>query len=167
MIFSHDVIACLLILGLIIAFVKLANRQQEEPEEDFETLDTLRLIREIDRLHALAHELQDCDDMLIDLRLCKHGESFRSFRMAWQSASGKKHEVDFLTDGSDLSAHQMLALAEAKREELNAEVAEKIAGLYALACREDYSEYSERRYKNGYKNDTGEDFDETEEELLI
>lgn len=163
MIFSHDVIACLLILGLIIAFVKLAKRSQEqEPEEDFETLDTLRLIREIDRLHSLAHELQDCDDMLIDLRLCKHGESFRSFRMAWQSASGKKHEVDFLTDGSDLSAHQMLALAEAKREELNSEVAARIKNLYVLACQEDYGNYTERRaeYCAEYGEEMGELYDD-------
>ena len=162
MMLTHDTVACLLIVALIVVFAKLAKRSQEEPEEDVETLDTLRLIREIDRLHSLAHELQDCDDMLIDLRLCKHGESFRSFRMAWQSASGKQHEVDFLTDGSDLSAHQMIRLAEAKREELNREVAARITNLYVLACQEDYGNYTERRaeYCAEYGEETGELYDD-------
>lgn len=146
---THEVIAGLFVLALIFVFSKLVNKARER---QIEPVDTVHLIREIDRLHALAHELQDCDDLLIDLRLCRHGESFRSFRMAWQSASGKEHAVDFLTDGSDLSARQMLQLAEAKREELNREVAARITNLYVLACQEDFENYRGRRAENCAEN---------------
>lgn len=134
---THDVIAALLILGLIIAFAYLAKRSRQT-EEDIPTQNMMRLIREIDTLHRRAHELEDVDNLLIDLRLCKHGESFRAFHMGWQSASGKEHTVDFLTDGSDLSARQMMRLAEAKREELNGEIAARIADLYTMACMQEY-----------------------------
>lgn len=122
-------------LGVIAWALYAASRNdapQDEPED--ELIDTARLIREIDALHSMAHQLADLDDMLIDLRLCRPGEVHRAFKMEWLGAAGKSHSVDFMSDGENAADEYLTELAYARRDELNAEICERIYDLYLRAC---------------------------------
>lgn len=126
-------ILCLAIDAAIIFFFYSATHKPKKEEIDF--FDSLRLQREVQELASKMTELEALDNMIIDLRLCKPAEVMRNFRMEWQGAAGTEHRFDFLADGQSASSEHLMELALEEREQLNAEIAERIYDLYMRASR--------------------------------
>ena len=124
------VLAWLAVAAYVAAAVIALRRRRDDAPEFFDTAD---LQKEIELLHEAAKRLDDLDTLIIDLRLCRPSEVVRAFRMEWQSVSGKEHAFDFLADGENASTDYLLAMAEQERDELNAEIAERIFDLYQMA----------------------------------
>ena len=119
-------------IWIFVAYIgyKICHRQKRD--EQF--FDSLKLQREIHALNEMVNRIEELDSMIIDLNLCKPSEVLRNFRMEWQGTAGINHGFDFLADGqSDSSAH-LMELAIAEREELNTQVALRIADIYSKAC---------------------------------
>lgn len=130
--------AILLVAGYIALAVWLRNKQQSKGDEESAMFDSALLAKEVEALSRKMQKLQQLDEMIIDLRLCKPAEVQRAFRMEWMGAAGKNHSFDFMADGSNLSTQHLLELAIAQREELNADIKARIFDLYAKACELDY-----------------------------
>lgn len=130
---------CLIIYAVIFAAFmaakKKASVEEEEPETGFDSAD---LAKEVEAIAKKMRELEQLDEMIIDLRLCKPAEVQRAFRMEWMGAAGKNHSFDFMADGENASTEYLLELAIAQREELNADIKARIFDLYAKACELDY-----------------------------
>lgn len=148
------------VVAIIAVYCWIRYRQrhaQQEQEQAF--FDSARLQGEVNALHRCMQELEQLDEMLIDLRLCKPDELHKAFRIQWQGSTGKEHALDFMSTGANGNTLHMIELAECQRAELNAEIQERIADLYARAQSMDfYSSYdderSERSYINGEQNGT-------------
>lgn len=131
---------CLIIYAVIFAAFMAAKRKASvEDEEEIETgFDSAYLAKEVEGLAKKMRELEQLDEMIIDLRLCKPAEVQRAFRMEWMSAAGKNHEFEFMADGENASTEYLLELATAEREELNAEILQRVYDLYMRACELDF-----------------------------
>lgn len=132
-------VICLIIYAVIFAAFmaakKKASVEEEEPETGFDSAD---LAKEVEGIAKKMRELEQLDEMIIDLRLCKPAEVQRAFRMEWMGAAGKNHSFDFMADGENASTEYLLELAITQREELNADIKARIFDLYARACELDY-----------------------------
>lgn len=121
-------------IGIWIVFGYIGYRILHRPEPDVSIFDSTDLQKEINALNEMVNKVAALDNMIIDLGLCKPSEVLRAFRMEWQGTAGINHSFDFWADGqSDSSAH-LMELAIAERAELNAQVAQRIADIYAKAC---------------------------------
>lgn len=131
---------CLIIYAVIFAAFMAAKRKAiAEDEEEIEPgFDSADLAKEVEAIAKKMRELEQLDEMIIDLRLCKPAEVQRAFRMEWMGAAGKSHSFDFMADGENASTEYLLELAIAQREELNADIKARIFDLYAKACELDY-----------------------------
>lgn len=131
---------CLIIYAVIFAaFMAAKKKASAEDEEEIEPgFDSADLAKEVEGIAKKMRELEQLDEMIIDLRLCKPAEVQRAFRMEWMGTAGKNHSFDFMADGSNLSTQHLLELAIAQREELNADIKARIFDLYAKACELDY-----------------------------
>lgn len=141
---SARVILVLICLAIDIAIgrfiYKMLNPKSEEDQES-KTVDSIRMQKEVHELNEKMHELEALDNMMIDLRLCKPAEVMRAFRMEWQGTDGIDRKFDFLADGQSASSTHLLELAAAEREQLNAEIMQRIFDLYAIATHLTYDEY--------------------------
>ena len=128
-----NILAALCIgVWFLIAYAGYKIMHRPKKEEQF--FDSIKLHSEIHALNEMINRIEQLDSMIIDLNLCKPSEVLRNFRMEWQGAAGVNHGFDFLVDGqSDSSAH-LMELAIAEREELNTQVALRIADIYNKAC---------------------------------
>lgn len=124
------------IFCIVLALKRKNQDSEEEPEEcGFDSAD---IAKEVECIAKKMRELEQLDEMIIDLRLCKPAEVQRAFRMEWMGAAGKNHSFDFMADGENASTEYLLELAIAQREELNADIKARIFDLYAKACELDY-----------------------------
>lgn len=128
-------VICIAIDALIVYVAAKCLRKPEDPEEEIDFFDSLRLQREVQELAAKMSQLEALDNMIIDLRLCKPAEVLRAFRMEWQGAGGTSHAFDFMADGQNASSEYLMELAIEERSELNAEIAERIFDLYTRASK--------------------------------
>ena len=119
-----------------------ADSQEDEPEEQPREFDSMRLQKEVQYLHDRMQELEQLDNMIIDLRLCRPSEAIKAFRVEWCSASGAERGIQLMADGQNTSSQHLLALAESQREEKNREIIQRIYDLYTICCERDYQEVS-------------------------
>lgn len=126
-------ILCILIDAAIIAFFYRITHREKENTIDF--FNSRKLEEEVHELNSKMNRLEQIDHMLIDLNLCSPAETLRAFRMEWQSVSGDNHAFDILADGKSDSSEQLRELMETEREQLNAEIAQRILHLYQRACK--------------------------------
>lgn len=127
------VLICIAIDFAIGRFIyKMLSPESEEDQEPTE-FDSIRMQKEVHELNEKMHELEALENMMIDLRLCKPTEVIRAFRMEWQGTDGIDRKFDFLADGQSESSTHLLELAAAEREQLNAEIMQRIFDLYAIA----------------------------------
>lgn len=150
----QTVFAVLAIVGFYIWF-RRKQQAAQDPEQPF--FDSARLQNEVNSLHRCMQELEQLDEMIIDLRLCKPDEMHRAFRINWQGSTGKEHALDFMSTGANGNTLHMIELAEDRREELNAEIQARIIDLYSRAqsmefCSRYDAESQERSYQNGEQN---------------
>lgn len=123
-----------LCIGVWIFVAYIGYKILHRPKKEEQFFDSMRLQNEIHHLNEMVNRIAELDSMIIDLNLCKPSEVLRNFRMEWQGTAGVNHGFDFLADGqSDSSAH-LMELAIAEREELNTQVALRIADIYSKAC---------------------------------
>lgn len=147
------------VIGIIAFYLwarsKTPDAGAEDPEQPF--FDSARLQNEVNSLHRCMQELEQLDEMIIDLRLCKPDEMHRAFRINWQGSTGKEHALDFMSTGANGNTLHMIELAEDRREELNAEIQARIIDLYSRAqsmefCSRYDAESPERSYQNSEQN---------------
>ena len=125
--------------GLIWHYLR-SQPEEEEEEEEIDLIDSIRLEREVEMLHQQMQKLKQLDEMIIDIRLCHPAAVQKAFRMEWVSTAGNNHQFDFMADGGNPSTEYLLSLAIAEREEVNANIQERICDLYCRACYEDFLE---------------------------
>lgn len=125
------------VIIFIVIALKRKNQDADEEQEEY-GFDSADLAKEVEAIAKKMRELEQLDEMIIDLRLCKPAEVQRAFRMEWMGAAGKNHSFDFMADGENASTEYLLELATAQREELNADIKARIFDLYAKACELDY-----------------------------
>ena len=142
------IIPALLVSAYIIIAVSMSRRKQQDDEEPPERFDAAMLAKEVDALNRKMQKLEQLDDMIIDLRMCKPSEYQRAFRMEWMSAAGKNNSFEFMADGSNMSTQCLLEMAYQEREELNEDIRRRIYDLYARAqAIEKYDTVQEKRRK--------------------
>ena len=127
------IIPALLISAYIIIAVSMSRRKPHEEEEPPEMFDAAMLSKEVDALNRKMQKLEQLDEMMIDLRLCKPAEVQRAFRMEWMGTAGKNNSFDFMADGENVSTKCLLEMASQEREELNEDIRHRIYDLYARA----------------------------------
>lgn len=128
-------LAALIVIVVYAAFgVYLYQRhQQRESDDEPHGYDASQFQLEVKQLNDDMERLHELDELMIDLRLCSPEDMQRSFRMEWQSLSGKNHKFDFWADGENLSTDYLMGLAQSERDELNAMIARRINALYYRA----------------------------------
>lgn len=124
-------VAWLAVAGYVALAVYIRRNKAEEEETQY--FDTSRLKPEVEALSRAMQELEALDHLLIDLRMCKPDEAMRAFRMQWQSVSGKGYSFDFFADGRNPTTQHMLGLVQDERDELNAEIIQRVYDLYQVA----------------------------------
>ena len=132
---------------LAIAAIFMFGIKQSDNNEDCEVesgVDSAMLEKEISDLYSAMSRLKQLDDMIIDIRLCKPAESQRAFKMEWMSTAGQSHALEFMADGDNISTECLLELAVAEREEVNADIQQRIFDLYRMVS---FAEYSQRHYR--------------------
>lgn len=140
---AEDILAAVCI-GIWFVIGYFGYKVTHRPEPEVSIFDSTDLQREINSLNEMVNRVAELDNMIIDLGLCKPSEVLRAFRMEWQGSAGINHSFDFMADGqSDSSAH-LLELAIAERAELNTQVAQRIADIYAKACALSFQEEIDR-----------------------
>ena len=137
-----------LMSGVCIAFwvvIIYAGYKLTHPDEDedMDFFNSKELQDDIEVLHKRMQRLAELDNMMMDLQLCRPSEVLRAFRMEWQGIA-KNHAVDFMADGQSDTSEILMQLAQTEREQINDEIGQRIATLYAKACKlqliEDLSE---------------------------
>ena len=142
------IIPAILVSGYILLAVSMSRRKPQEEEEPPERFDAAMLAKEVEALNRKMQKLQQLDEMIIDLRLCKPAEMQKAFRMEWMSTGGKNNSFEFMADGSNMSTHCLLEMAYQEREELNADIQRRIHDLCARAqVIEKYDTVQEKRRK--------------------
>lgn len=147
------------VLAIIAAYawIKHRQRQAEQAEQEQAAFDSARLQGEISALYRASQELEQLDEMIIDLRLCKPDELHKAFRIEWQGST-KAHSLDFMSTGANTNTAHMIALAEDQREQVNADIQARIADLYARAQeRRFFDAYHAQKLERSYQN--GEQYD--------
>lgn len=125
-----------LLLILIIWLLVIIKGKEKEIEQEQETtggFDGELLRQEIARLYDLSQEMQQVDEMLIDLKVCRPAEAEKYFRVDWMSASGENRALDFIADGENLTTEKLTEIAMERRDILNQAIADKICDLYQAA----------------------------------
>ncbi len=118
-------------VAIIYAGYKLTHQDEDE---DLDFFNSKELADDVEALHERMKRLQELDNMLQDIQLCRPSEALRAFRMEWQGVA-KNHSVEFMADGQSDTSALMMELAEAEREQLNDEIGQRIASLYFKACK--------------------------------
>ena len=131
-VWALTIICILLCAGMFGAGWKLMMKEEEEDKIDF--FNSRELADDVEALHERMKRLQELDNMLQDIQLCRPSEALRAFRMEWQGVA-KNHSVEFMADGQSDTSALMMELAEAEREQLNDEIGQRIASLYFKACK--------------------------------
>lgn len=140
--------AVIAIIGMICLIIWI-RKQKQGTGTDAAFFDSARLQGEISALHRASQELEQLDELIIDLRLCRPEELHRVFRINWQGATGKDHALDFVSTGTNANTEHMLELAEGRREELNTEIQARIADLYSRAqSMEFFADYDAERSRS-------------------
>lgn len=124
------------LLLILMIWLLVIIRYKEKGEAEQETtggFDGELLRKEIARLYDLSQEMEQVDEMLIDLRVCKPAEAEKYFRVDWMSASGENRALDFIADGENLTTEKLTEIAMERRDELNQAIADKICDLYQAA----------------------------------
>lgn len=136
------------VVAIIAAYLYFRHKQKQADTDDqsAELFDSARLQREIMELARCAKELEQLDNMLIDLRLCRPDELHRNFRVQWCSSTGD-HALDFMSDGQNANTANLIAIATDQREAVNEQIQQRIIDLYEKAQSLDfYSEYNAERH---------------------
>jgi hypothetical protein len=131
-VWALTIICILLCVGMFCAGWKLMMKEDEDDQIDF--FNSRELADDVEALHERMKRLQELDNMLQDIQLCRPSEALRAFRMEWQGVA-KNHSVEFMADGQSDTSAIMMELAEAEREQLNDEIGQRIASLYFKACK--------------------------------
>ena len=125
--------AICIMIWIAVAYVVYKVMHKEEPEQiDF--FDSRDLQEEVHTLNEKMNRLAELDNMIIELNLCKPSEALRAFRMEWQSTAGSDHRIDIMADGESDSSEFLRELAIAERNQLNAEIGQRIVHIYNKAC---------------------------------
>lgn len=154
-----QIIGVIIISAIILIAAQLKkNAMRRSEEEQTQLFDSARLQGEISALYRASQELEQLDEMIIDLRLCKPDELHKAFRINWQGSSGKEHSLDFMSTGGNTNTAHMIALAEDQRAEINADIQARIVDLYARAQECSFfdayhAQKQERSYQNGEQYD--------------
>lgn len=125
--------ALLLILMIWVLAIIRKKENEEVEQETTGGFDGELLRQEIARLYDLSQEMQQVDEMLIDLKVCRPAEAEKYFRVDWMSASGENRALDFIADGENLTTEKLTEIAMERRDELNQEIADAICDLYQAA----------------------------------
>lgn len=148
------------VMGIILFYAVMKHRQQktEQAEQERAIFDSAKLQGEISALYRASQELEQLDEMIIDLRLCKPDELHKAFRINWQGSTGKERSLDFMSTGSNSNTAHMIQLAEDQRAEINADIQARIADLYARAQECSFfdayhAQKPKRSRQNGEQND--------------
>lgn len=131
-VWALTIICILLCVSMFGAGWKLMMKEEEEEQIDF--FNSRELADDVEALHERMKRLQELDNMLQDIQLCRPSEALRAFRMEWQGVA-KNHSVEFMADGQSDTSALMMELAESEREQLNDEIGQRIASLYFKACK--------------------------------
>lgn len=124
------------LLLILMIWLLVIIRYKEKGEAEQETtggFDGELLRKDIAKLYDLSQEMQQVDEMLIDLRVCKPAEAEKYFRVDWMSASGENRALDFIADGENLTTEKLTEIAMERRDELNQAIADAICDLYQAA----------------------------------
>lgn len=125
--------ALLLILMIWLLVIIRYKEQGEAEQETTGGFDGELLRKDIAKLYELSQEMQQVDEMLIDLRVCKPAEAEKYFRVDWMSTAGENRTLDFIADGENLTTEKLTEIAMERRDELNQEIADAICDLYQAA----------------------------------
>lgn len=124
----------LLIILMIWLLVIIRYKEKGEAEQEITGgFDGELLRKDIAKLYDLSQEMQQVDEMLIDLRVCRPAEAEKYFRVDWMSASGENRALDFIADGENLTTEKLTEIAMERRDELNQAIADAICDLYQAA----------------------------------
>ncbi len=124
----------LLLILMIWLLVIIRYKEKGEGEQDTTGgFDGELLRKDIAKLYDLSQEMEQVDEMLIDLRVCKPAEAEKYFRVDWMSASGENRNLDFIADGENLTTEKLTEIAMERRDELNQAIADAICDLYQAA----------------------------------
>ena len=124
------------LLLILMIWMLVIIRYKEKGEAEQETtggFDGELLRRDITKLYELSQEMEQVDEMLIDLRVCKPAEAEKYFRVDWMSTAGENRTLDFIADGENLTTEKLTEIAMDRRDELNQEIADAICDLYQAA----------------------------------
>jgi hypothetical protein len=125
--------ALLLILMIWVLAIIRKKENEEIEQETTGGFDGELLRQEIARLYDLSQEMEQVDEMLIDLRVCKPAEAEKYFRVDWMSTAGENRTLDFIADGENLTTEKLTEIAMERRDELNQAIADAICDLYQAA----------------------------------
>lgn len=125
--------ALLLILMIWLLVIIRYKEKGEAEQERTGGFDGELLRKDIARLYDLSQEMEQVDEMLIDLRVCKPAEAEKYFRVDWMSASGENRALDFIADGENLTTEKLTEIAMERRDELNQAIADAICDIYQAA----------------------------------
>lgn len=125
--------ALLLILMIWVLAIIRKKENEEVEQETTGGFDGEMLRKDIAKLYELSQEMEQVDEMLIDLRVCKPAEAEKYFRVDWMSASGENRALDFIADGENLTTEKLTEIAMERRDELNQAIADAICDLYQAA----------------------------------
>jgi hypothetical protein len=139
----------LLLILMIWLLVIIRYKEKGEAEQDTTGgFDGELLRKDIARLYDLSQEMEQVDEMLIDLRVCKPAEAEKYFRVDWMSASGENRALDFIADGENLTTEKLTEIAMERRDELNQAIADAICDLYQAAIDMDFDTGSDNNSDN-------------------
>lgn len=130
--------ALLLILMIWVLAIIRKKENEEIEQETTGGFDGELLRHEIARLYDLSQEMQQVDEMLIDLKVCRPAEAEKYFRVDWMSTAGENRTLDFIADGENLTTEKLTEIAMERRDELNQEIADAICDLYQAAIDMDF-----------------------------
>lgn len=124
------------LLLILMIWLLVIIRYKEKGEAEQETtggFDGELLRKDIAKLYDLSQEMEQVDEMLIDLRVCRPAEAEKYFRVDWMSTAGENRTLDFIADGENLTTEKLTEIAMERRDELNQEIADAICDLYQAA----------------------------------
>ena len=143
--------ALLLILMIWLLAIIRKKEAEEVEEETTGGFDGELLRQEIARLYDLSQEMQQVDEMLIDLKVCRPAEMEKFFRIDWMSTACENRSLDFIADGENSTTERLTEIAMERRDELNQEIADAICDLYQAAIDMDFDAGSDK-----YSDNNGE-----------
>lgn len=124
------------LLLILMIWLLVIIRYKEKGEAEQETtggFDGELLRNDIAKLYDLSQEMEQVDEMLIDLKVCRPAEAEKYFRVDWMSTAGENRTLDFIADGENLTTEKLTEIAMERRDELNQKIADAICDLYQAA----------------------------------